>query len=125
MVEFACLPTYQKREISVKNKGKWQINGKTTDSSQTAVFLRTLSRKSNSNFVNNPDESMLQKAKYTLTIESKSIAPIIISAYENPSLVILNSSQNPHSFFNGTKNNYWHSIFVGKNHFFKRIKNKK
>lgn len=109
----------------VKNKNKWHVNGKTVDSSETAAYLRMLSHKTNSNFVDNPEESLLRKAEYTLTIESKSSAPIIVSAFENSSLVILNSSQNPHSYFDGKKKNYWHSIFVGKNHFFKKKKHKK
>ena len=108
-----------------KVKDKWQIRGKSTDSSETASYLRTLSQKTNSNFIDNPDESLLSRSEFTLTIERKSAAPIIISAFENGSRIILNSSQNPSTYFDGQKNNFWQSIFVGENHFFKKKKRRK
>ncbi len=109
----------------VKEKNKWYLNGKPADSAETANYLRGISQKTNSNFIDNPSESLLSRAECTLTIESSNARPIIISAYENPSQVVLNSSQNPGSFFDGKKNNFWHSIFVGKEHFFKKKKHKK
>ncbi len=110
--------------VLIKGKNKWQINGRLTDSLETVDFLRTLSQKTSSDFIDNPSESLLNKASFTLTIESKSAAPVIISAYEDPSQIILHSSQNPHSYFDGKKNNFWHSIFMNKKHFFVKVKHK-
>ncbi len=107
-----------------KVNNKWEIGGKTTDSLTTAGYLRALSEKTNSNFIDNPRESLLDKASYTLTIEGKSVSPIIVSAYEGPSQIVLHSSENPQSYFDGKKNNFWHSIFMNKKHFFPAKKHK-
>lgn len=109
----------------VKENNKWFLNGRPSDSAETVDYLRSVSQKTNSNFIDNPSESLLSRAECTLTIESKKMRPIIVSAYESPSQVVVNSSQNSGSFFDGKKNNFWHSIFVGKEHFFKKKKHKK
>ena len=105
-----------------KVSGVWQINGQNTDSAETVNFLRSLSHSSNSNFVDNPSNSILRKARFTLTIEGESIPPINISSFADSTNMVLNSSENPQSFFDGLKNDYWKTIFVGKQHFFKKKK---
>ena len=98
----------------------WNINKLNIDSSKTAIFLRTLSRLTGSDFVDNPDESLLNKAAYTLTIESSALGAVTISAYMDSTNYIIHSSQNPDAYFNGKKNNLKGKIFVGKNYFKKK-----
>jgi hypothetical protein len=97
--------------------GYWIINNVKTDSTKTTNFLRTLSRLTGTEFIDNPDKSLLGKAKYTLTVESTMGGQdvITISAFGNQP--IIHSSQNPDSYFNGSKNSLWKKIFAGKNYF--------
>ena len=101
----------------------WRINKIDVDSSKTAVFLRTLSHLSGSDFIDNPNESLLNKAACTLTIESSALGAVTLSAYIDSTDYIIHSSQNPDAYFNGMKNNLKEKIFVGKNYFL--IKKKK
>ena len=80
----------------------WTINNIKVDSSKTVNFLRTLSHISGTDFVDNPDESLLSRA------------------YIDSTSYLIHSSQNPDAYFNGKTNNLWQKIFVGKNYFFKK-----
>ena len=98
----------------------WTINNIKVDSSKTVNFLRTLSHISGTDFVDNPDESLLSRAVHTLTIETSALGAITISAYIDSTSYLIHSSQNPDAYFNGKTNNLWQKIFVGKNYFFKK-----
>jgi hypothetical protein len=101
--------------------GYWTINNVRTDSAKTANFLRTLSHTSGSEFIDDPDRSLLGKANYTLTIESSAAGlggAITVSAYSDQ--LIIHSSQNPDSYFDGNTNSIWEKIFVGKNYFLRK-----
>ncbi len=98
----------------------WNINKLKIDSSKAVNFLRALSHLSGSDFVDNPDESLLSKAAYTLTIESSALGAVTISAYIDSTDYLIHSSQNPDAYFNGKKNNLKGKIFVGKNYFVKK-----
>jgi Domain of unknown function (DUF4340) len=100
--------------------GFWTINNIRTDSAKTVNFIRTLSRVNGTEFIDNPDPSLLGKAKYTLTIESiisGHPAAITVSAYSDQ--LIIHSSQNPDSYFDGNPNSLWQKIFAGKSRFLK------
>jgi Domain of unknown function (DUF4340) len=102
--------------------GHWSINNIQTDSVKTANFLRTLSHLMGNEFVDNPDQSLLGKATYSVSILSSANEgepkTIDVSAFGNQFL--LNSSQNPESYFNGNANSLKDKIFVGKSHFLKK-----
>lgn len=102
--------------------GHWIINNVRTDSAKTVNFLRTLSHLTGNEFVDNPEQSLLGKANYSLTILSSAnggqAETIDVSAFGDVQLII-NSSQNPESYFNGSSNSLKEKIFVGKNHFLK------
>jgi len=100
--------------------GQWTINNIRTDSTKTVNFLRTLSQVTGNEFIDNPDPSLLGKANYTLTIESTIAGKpgaITVSALSDQ--LIIHSSQNPDSYFNGNANSLWKKIFAGKSHFLK------
>ncbi len=98
--------------------GYWTINNVRTDSTKTTNFLRSLSHVTGTEFIDNPDRSLLGKANYTLTIESTITgkpAAITVSALSDQ--LIIHSSQNPDSYFSGSTNSLWQKIFAGKSHF--------
>ena len=103
----------------IKNDNNWTINGIKTDSAKTATYLRTLSHLSSSNFVDNPPDAEMAKAKYTLSIESTSLGGIVLSAYGDTSGTIIASTENDGAYFNGNKNNLLSKIFIGKKHLLK------
>ena len=105
----------------------WTINGAQTDSAKTVNFLRSLSHLTGSDFIDNPDQSLLNKSNYTLTINSTGLGAINVSGYGTPSAdpksnsqFILHSSQNNEAYFNGNSNKLWQKVFPGKNEFFKK-----
>ncbi len=102
--------------------GHWSINNIRTDSAKTVNFLRTLSHLMGNEFVDNPDQSLLGKANYSVTILSSANEGqpkrIDVSAFGDQFL--LHSSQNPESYFNGNANSLKTKIFIGKNYFFKK-----
>jgi hypothetical protein len=100
----------------VKNDKVWTINGSKTDSAKTANYLRTLSHLSSTSFVDNPPESDLQKAEFTLTIESTSKGAITVTAYGDTSGAIVASTENEGAYFNGKTNNLLQKIFVSEKH---------
>ena len=85
-----------------------------------SVTLKQHSFFTGSDFVDNPDESLLNKAAYTLTIGSSALGAITISAYIDSTNYLIHSSQNSEAYFNGNKNNLKGKIFVGKNYFKKK-----
>ncbi len=108
--------------VLAKVKNKWQLNGNKVDSATVAGYLNSISDITDQNFINNPPQSILSKAKYTLTIQSSSVGGITVTAFANDSSLIITSSQYPDTYFNGKKNNFWNRIFVGKSKFYKSKK---
>ena len=107
-------------QIVKDTAGYWTINNVKTDSAKTVTYLRTLSHVTGTDFIDNPDPSLLGKANYTLTIESTIAgkpAAITVSALSDQ--LIIHSSQNPDSYFNGNANSLWQKIFPGKDRFLK------
>lgn len=80
----------------------WQINGNKTDSIKTEKALNTLSRLTNNSYINlGKDKFPRQTAK--LTIEVNGGDPITITAYQDSTNYIIESSQNPDNYFDGKK----------------------
>ncbi len=109
------------------NSNQWSINNVRTDSAKTVNFLRSLSHLTGSDFVDNPDQSLLNKSNYTLTIQSTGFGAIDVSGFGTPSTdakspaqFILHSSQNNESYFNGNTGKLWQKVFPGKNQFLKK-----
>lgn len=100
----------------VKNDNSWTINGTKTDSAKTANYLRTLSHLNSGSFIDNPPQSDLQKADFTLTIESTSKGAIVVTAYGDTTETIVTSSQNEGAYFNGKMNGLLQKIFVSQEH---------
>lgn len=103
----------------LQKKGKkWNINNVPTDSAATASYLSSISNLSSQHIVDNFNKSVLNHALYHLTIQSTSKGIIEVTAYPDSSIMLLTSSQNPHTYFNATENGTYKKLFVGKKHFF-------
>ncbi len=109
----------------VKVKNKWEINGRPADSSKVANYFNAVSRITDPNFIDNPSNNLLSKAKYTLTIQTSSLGAITVAAFEDTSNIAINSTQFPDTYFDGKKADFWKRIFVGKEKFFKNKKKRK
>jgi len=94
--------------------GAWTINGSEVDSAKTANYLNTLSKISGSDFI---DENTSGKGLYTLTIERGDNSIATVTAVKTDSTIIINSSSNKDSYFDGNKNDLLKKIFVGMNKF--------
>lgn len=99
---------------------KWAIDGRAADSSKVVDFLRPLSHLTNSEFVDNFDHNILNKASYTLTITSSSKGAITVTGFQKGDTLLVTSSENPDVYFNGMKNGFKKNLFAGKNKFLKK-----
>jgi hypothetical protein len=104
--------------IAMKSDTVWIIEGINADSASMASYLNTLSRKSNSAFTDSftpvigPD--------YQLTINGINMSPVIIKAYRRgENEFIMNSSQNPDSYFIVPRSGLFGSIFKSKSELIK------
>lgn len=102
--------------------GHWYVGTNKTDSAKTAAYLNTLSRLSSSDFIE-PESGLLNNQKYGLYIETSGTeksaggkGTIVISGFGD--LPVIHSSQNPESYFNGSFNDLWKKIFIGKDALF-------
>lgn len=108
--------------LAKDSSGRWLINDLRADSAKTVNYLRVLSNLSGSGFIDNPDQSLLNKAAYTLTIESSALGGIRLSAFVKPDQFIIQSSQNPDAYFDGNASVLWKKIYVGRKSFMKKGK---
>lgn len=99
--------------IAMKSDTVWIIEGITADSTSMATYLNSLAHKSNSSFTDNftpvigPD--------YQLTINGINMEPVIIKAYRRgENEFILNSSQNPASYFSSPRAGLFGTVFKSK-----------
>ncbi|PKL88149.1 MAG: hypothetical protein CVV23_11720 [Ignavibacteriae bacterium HGW-Ignavibacteriae-2] len=93
--------------------GKWFAADELTDSSAAVNYLRSISRLSNSNFVDKFDKSILNSPEYKLTIQMHDSNKITVTGFVKDSLLLINSSENPESYFDGNKDGLAKKIFIG------------
>jgi len=104
----------------IKVNDKWQTaSGEPVDSAETVNFLRQLSSRSGNKFVE-VNENELPGPDMTLEIKKADGGSIVVNAYKIKGQYILNSSQNPDTYFDGGNNDLWKKIFVGLSKFQKR-----
>ncbi|HHZ65742.1 MAG TPA: DUF4340 domain-containing protein [Flavobacteriales bacterium] len=97
----------------VKNNDKWLLDDLELDSTAVATYLNTLANTSGNQFVDDADPSFTSSATYSLRVETMDAGTITIDAYIDSVSSIVNSSQNPESYFDGSVNNLVKSLFVG------------
>ena len=105
--------------IAMKSDSIWIIDGITADSTSMASYLNALTRKSNSAFVD--DFTPVIGPDYQLTINGTKMVPVIIQAYRRgENEFILNSSQNPNSYFASPRSGLFGTIFKSKSELISR-----
>ncbi len=101
----------------VKNGDRWLLDTLELDSTAVAGYLNTLAYTNGNKFIDDPDPAFIGSATYSLRIETMDVGTITIDAYVDSSNSIVNSSQNPESYFDGNVNNLVKTLFVGPSKF--------
>lgn len=105
--------------IAMKSDSIWIVEGIIADSASMASYLNTLSRKSNSAFIDG--FSPVIGPDYQLAINGINMAPVIIKAYrKGENEFVMNSSQNPNSYFTSPRTGLFGTIFKSKSQFIKQ-----
>lgn len=100
----------------VKVDNSWLLNGIATDSTKTDKALSSLARLSNTDYLDNVEESLLPPQASKLVIELIDGEIIELTSYKSDSQYIVRSSQNLESYFDGNK--IGEKVFVIKDTFF-------
>lgn len=103
----------------VKVNDKWLSVDGDIDSTKAVNFLRQLQNKSSTEFADDIELATLSDYEYLLKIETEEGENIEIKAFGINDRSLITSSENPESVFEGNKNDYLNSIFVGINKFTK------
>lgn len=98
----------------IKVNKEWFVNGRHADSASTVNYLRALSHLRSTQYADNFDQTLLVKPAYSLKIKSSDNKNITVNAYRDQNNYIINSSINPESYFDATKEGLGAKIFVGK-----------
>ena len=96
----------------IRKNNLWYINGKPADSASTIKYFQSISNLSQYFYVKDPTSQQLGKAKYVLTIQSSVLGIINVFAYGYNNNLIINSSQNSSSYFDGSKENFWQKLYI-------------
>lgn len=100
-----------------KVNNMWQLStGEQTDSAKTATELRRLSSVKGNEFID-INKDTLPLAQYKLTIVKTDDTQIEVFGYKVDDNFIINSSQNPESYFDGSKGDLFKKVFVGSKKF--------
>ena len=100
-----------------KVNDKWKLStGDEIDSAKTAAELKSLSSIRGNEFID-IDKGILPLPQYKLTIIKDDDSQIEVFGYEIDDNVIINSSQNPESYFDGEKGDLFKKVFVGSKKF--------
>lgn len=103
--------------ILVHDGKRWSIGNTITDSAKTAQLLNNLEHVVSTDYADNFAPGNFRKPDYKLFIEKNDTTNIQVEAYLDSSRIILHSSQNPESYFTGTKN-LNNRIFLSAKRFF-------
>jgi len=99
--------------VLVLQDSLWMIEGMNSDSTRTAQLLIALSRKSGSTFAD--DFTPLTAPDFQLHIEGNNMQSVSVLAYRrSDDQFIINSSQNPDSYFSSTPDGIFKDIFLSK-----------
>lgn len=97
----------------VKVDNVWRLsNGTMLDSAKTETALRQLANLRGSEFVD-IDEPELPLPEFKLTVIKNNNDQIEVFGYKVADKVIINSSQNPKSYFDGNEGNLFGRVFIG------------
>ncbi len=99
----------------IKRDSTWMLDGLNADSTSIANYISSISNLRSGNFLSE-NSKPLGTPSHTVTIEVENrTAPVKISGYYTDSLnIAIESSENPGSYFDGTKSELFSKIFKTK-----------
>ncbi len=104
----------------VKVGDKWKSGDVELDSAKTVNYIRTLSRLSSSAFIDElPEGLSTDNFARRVRIDTEGKREIVLQSFEDGKNVIISSSENKESYFNGKSAKLQDKIFKGLNSFLK------
>jgi len=107
----------------LKQNDQWMIGGLLADSLEVDKYLGSIVVTSSQEFVDNIDVGTLGQPAYSLLVEGDNFLPVDMKVYYNlldtANNVLLTSTYNKGTVFNGTKSDMMEKLFVGKSKFLK------
>ncbi len=101
---------YPKDSFELKKvENKWKINNSVTDSLKTENYLRTLSKLTSSEFVDNFTTGDVKKS---VKIQTSDSTFVTINLLQADSVMVINSSTNMESYFDASKNGILDKVFT-------------
>jgi hypothetical protein len=105
---------YDGRQTLLERTGQgWTLGGTPADSASVLNYVRTLSKLSSSNFLN--EDYSGRQASHKVNIQGNNFVPIELAAYPVSDTNInyaIYSSHNPTAYFNGKKSDLFEKIFI-------------
>jgi hypothetical protein len=101
-----------------KQENKWMLDGVAVDSTRMSNYLSTVSYLVGGEFRDDFTPSSSADELYKLIISGQNMKPVEIKAYRDATGTIINSSENPSSYFSGEQQEIFARIFQGKKYFF-------
>lgn len=105
----------------IKVNDKWSTGDVELDSTKVANYLRQLSRITNNNFIDDvPAGISTNDFTRRLRIDTDGGRVITVQTFEDTTNVVISSSMNTESYFDGKANKFDEKIFKGLSHFLKK-----
>ena len=102
--------------IAQKSPGGWMVAGLTADSLELISYFNRISRQRSAEFTSGLPS--LVDPDYQVLFEGDNMSPVQVNAYIQPDgKLVLNSSDNPNSWFSSTTDGVFAEIFVPVNRF--------
>jgi len=103
---------YPKESFTLSRFGKnWTIGNSKADSAETVKYIRSIARLTSNAFVDSVNDFSATKI---VTIELDDSTVCRITAAKIDSSWIINSSENPESYFDGAKDDLYKKIFISQ-----------
>ena len=101
-----------------KQDKKWSMDGVAIDSTRMAGYLSTVSYLTGTDYRDDFIPASVTTEPLKIVLTGNNMKPVEIKAYRDAVGTVINSSENPTSYFPGDKGQLYLRIFKGKNYFF-------
>jgi len=101
----------------IKQSGGWTLNGLSVDSTKMLSYLNKVSYLSGTDFRDDFIPAAVPAETCKVTLAGPDMKSVEIKAFVDASGTIINSTENPASYFPGDKENLFSRIFIGKSYF--------
>ncbi len=100
-----------------KQDNKWLMNGIAVDSTRMAGYLTTVCYLTATDFRDDFIPASVTAETYKITLSGNNLKPVEIKAFLDAKGIVINSSENPTSYFPGDQAELFFRVFQGKNYF--------